>query len=208
MAQPSHHREDDDRLRERAAKALAALPLSGHNAVAVYRDLNAARAAVDALERGGIDAVHVSLLGPGVEEAARRADMRDRDERVARHVGARVGTGAAAGAAVGGAAGFLGGLLAFAIPGIGPVVGAGVWAATAAGGIAGGTMGGVVAGVSSFDMTPAWELTSQSVRQGRVVVGVHTDDAGLLDRALHILDETRATSVERFDARGRRVEDG
>ena len=104
-------------------------PLAEFNVIGVFPDMVAARKAMDALERAGIDAVHISLLGPRAEEASSRADTRERDENVAVDVGKRTGIGAAAGAAAGGIAGLIAGAVAFAIPGVGPVIGAGLWAA-------------------------------------------------------------------------------
>ena len=95
--------------------------------------------------------------------------------------------------------------MAFAIPGVGPVIGAGVWAAIAGGAVAGGAVGGVIGGVSSLDMTEAWELTYQSVREGRVLVGVHSDDTAEADRAADILRGQDAARVDRFDRQGKRL---
>jgi len=180
-------------------------PFAKHNVVAAYLDMDAARKAMDALERGGIDAVHVSLLGPAAEEAAEQADTRERDERVTQHVGKRVGIGAAAGTAAGGIAGLIAGAVAFAIPGVGPVIGAGVWAAVAAGGVAGGAIGGFIGGVSSFDMSEAWELTHQTVKHGHVLVGVHSDDPAEVDRGDEILRGEHPVRIHRFDREGRRL---
>ena len=180
-------------------------PFAEYNVIAVYPDMGAAGRAMDALERGGVDAVHISLLGRPVEEAAGQADTRERDEGVARHVGKRVGIGAAAGTAAGGIAGLVAGAVAFAIPGVGPVIGVGIWAAVAAGGVAGGAVGGMIGGVSSFDMTEAWELTHQSVREGRVLVGVHSDDRSDVDRGAEILQDQDPVQVSRFDRAGKRL---
>jgi hypothetical protein len=182
-------------------------PFAEHNAIGVFPDMVAARKAMDALERGGIDAVHISLLGPRAEEASSRADTRERDENVAVDVGKRAGIGAAAGTAAGGIAGLIAGALAFAIPGVGPVIGAGVWAAAAGGAVAGGAVGGVIGGISAVGLNEAWELTYQSVRAGRVLVGVHSDDRGDVDRGADILREHGALSVDRFDRGGRRLGD-
>jgi hypothetical protein len=180
-------------------------PFAEHNVIAVYPDMAAASKAMDALERGGVDAVHISLLGRPVEEAAGQADTRERDERVTRDVGKRVGIGAAAGTAAGGIAGLVAGAVAFAIPGVGPVIGVGIWAAVAAGGVAGGAIGGMIGGVSSFDMTEAWELTHQSVREGHVLVGVHSDDPADVDRGAEILQRLDPLHVTRFDRAGKRL---
>jgi hypothetical protein len=179
--------------------------LAPHNVVAAYSEMSQARKALDALESGGIDAAEISLLGPAAEEAAEHLDTRERDAGVAGRVGTRATVGAIAGGATGGLAGFLAGLAAFAIPGAGPVIGAGVWAATIGGAVAGGSVGGVIGGYSAVDMTEAYELTYESVRAGRVLVGVHSDDPDHVDKGEAILRQLEPLSVSRFDASGRRL---
>ncbi len=179
--------------------------LAPHNIVAAFREMSEARKALDALERGGIDAAEISLLGPAAEEAAEHLDTRERDAGVAGRVGTRATVGAVAGGATGGLAGFLAGLAAFAIPGAGPVIGAGVWAATIGGAVAGGSVGGVIGGYSAVDMTEAYELTYESVRAGRVLVGVHSDEPDDVEKGEEILRKLEPLSINRFDASGRRV---
>jgi hypothetical protein len=173
-----------------------------HNVTAAFPGMDEARAGLSALERAGIESSKISLLGPRAEEAAEEADTRTRDFEATKDVGKRVAVGAAAGSAVGGAAGFLAGLAAFAIPGVGPVIGAGVWAATIGGAVAGGSVGGVVAGVGSIDVSEAWELTYQSVREGRVVVGVHSDDPEEVERAAEALHDLEPLSMHHFGSEG------
>jgi hypothetical protein len=174
-----------------------------NNVTAAFPDMDEARKALDALEAAGIESSKISLLGPRAEEAAEESDTRSRDLEATKDVGKKVAAGAAAGTAVGGAAGFLAGLAAFAIPGVGPVIGAGVWAATIGGAVAGGSVGGVVAGVGSIDVSEAWELTYQSVREGRVVVGVHSDDEEEVVRGAEVLGKLEPLSLHRFGREGR-----
>jgi hypothetical protein len=176
-----------------------------YNVMAVFAGMSEARTAIDALERGAIEAAEISLLGPAAEEAAEHMDTRQRDAGVAGRVGTRATVGAVAGGATGGLAGFLAGLVAFAIPGVGPVVGAGVWAATIGGAVAGGSVGGVIGGYSAVDMNEAYELTYESVRAGRVLVGVHSEDPDHVDKGEKILRKLDPLSVDRFDASGRRL---
>jgi hypothetical protein len=174
-----------------------------HNVTASFPGMDEARDAISALEAAGIESSHISLIGPRAEEAATETDTRQRDLDVTKDIGKKVAAGAAAGTTVGGAVGFLAGLAAFAIPGVGPVLGAGVWAATAAGGVAGGAVGGVLSGVAGIDVSEAWELTFQDVRQGKVVVGVHSDDQSEVGKAEEVLQAQNPLSVKRFDSAGR-----
>lgn len=174
-----------------------------HNVTATFAGMDQARDAISALEAAGIESSRISLIGPRAEEAAAETDTRQRDLDVTKDIGKKVAAGAAAGTTVGGAVGFLAGLAAFAIPGVGPVLGAGVWAATAAGGVAGGAVGGVVSGVAGIDVSEAWELTFQDVREGRVVAGVHSDDPDEIATAQKALEGQGPISLKRFDAQGR-----
>jgi hypothetical protein len=174
-----------------------------HNVLAVFSGLDEARKAIDALGRAGIDGTEISLLGRAAQEAGSDLETTQRDEAVAQDVGKRAAVGAATGSAVGGVTGFLAGLAAFAIPGVGPVIGSGVWAATIGGAVAGGAVGGVAGGISSFDMTEAWELTHESVKADRVVVGVHSDDPTEVDRAADVLAKRDPIRVDRFGVEGR-----
>jgi hypothetical protein len=176
-----------------------------HNVVAVFPGMPEAREALDALEAAGIDAAEISLLGPAAEEAAEQADTRERDAGMAGRVGKRATVGALAGGATGGFAGFLAGLAAFAIPGVGPVIGAGVWAATIGGAVAGGSVGGVIGGYAAVDMNEAYELTYESVRAGRVLVGVHSEDPAHADKGDEVLRKLDPLSIDRFDKSGRRL---
>lgn len=173
--------------------------LTDHNVVGLFASMEQARAGVSGLGRAGVEADHVSLLGRRAEEAARNPDTSQADQRVTGDIARKAGTGAAAGVVAGG----LAGLAAFTIPGVGPVVGSGIWAATGAGALAGGAVGGFVGGVASIDLADDWELTYQSVREGRVLVAVHADDSSEGDRAAAALERAGAEMVLHFDADGR-----
>lgn len=179
--------------------------LPDHNVLALYRDADRVRRAISALELEGVGGEDISLLGPDVEEQAGSADTRSRDAEVVEHVGRRAATGAAAGTALGGAAGFLGGLVGFALPGVGAVIGAGVWAALAAGGVAGGAVGGILGGESALRTSEAWELVFGAVEEERFVLGVHSQDPGVVEAAAEVLEGTGPESIGRFDGEGARV---
>jgi hypothetical protein len=108
-------------------------------------------------------------------------------------------TTGAAGTAAGGIAGFVAGAAAFGIPGIGPAVGAGIWAATASGAVAGAVVGGVMGGIQE-----TWAARYEdAVKEGRVLVGVHSDDADEIESAEKTLREAGAERTDRFDSEGR-----
>ena len=181
--------------------------LAEHNVVATFPDMHRARDAIMALERAGVEADNISLLGRAGDEVANEPDPAERDAGVTKDVTKAALAGTAVGGAVGGIAGFIAGALAFGIPGIGPVVGSGIWAATLGAAGVGGPIGGLVAGAAALGESEAWESTyHESVRAGRVVVAVHADDRQHLDRATEVLRGQEPATLEFLNAQGRRVE--
>jgi hypothetical protein len=177
-----------------------------HNVLGVVGDLEQARAVITDLEGSGIDGNKISLLGRRAEEAGEpdRRETGEQDAALATEAGKSAGVGAAAGAGVGGAVGFLAGAAAFGIPGVGPAVGAGIWATTLGGAGFGAGVGLLQGGIAGVKESEAWQLTFSSVKEGKVVVGVHAEDDGHIDDAERILTEHGAERVERFDAEGAR----
>ena len=99
---------------------------------------------------------------------------------------------------MGGAAGFIAGAIAFGIPGIGPAVGAGIWAATAGAAAAGATAGGLVGAFGHM-----WDAQYRDMmREGRTLVGAHTDDRDRADRAYALLQQFHPVHLAHFDAEG------
>lgn len=177
--------------------------LPEHNLFAGYPQLEGARKAITTLELHGVEGDDISLLTrDGESEEPSREQTRSRDSGVTRQVGSRVGIGAA----LGGAAGLLGTLAAFAVPGVGAVVGAGLWASLVGGALAGGAVGGFIGGESALRNTEAWELTFETIRHGGAVVGVHSQDEEVVERAVAALEDTNPERLERFGAEGERVD--
>lgn len=170
-----------------------------YNVVATYLDVGQAKEAVRALENQKFDPAQISLLSRDASEPVSHEVARDEAEEMPAEVGGNAAKGSLAGAAGGGALGFVAGAAAFGIPGIGPAVGAGIWAAVAGGAAAGATAGGVGGGI-----TKMWEERYRdAVRQGAVLVGVHSDDPGTIDRAAAVLERQGPDRVDRFDSEGK-----
>lgn len=136
-----------------------------------YESFEDARNVVVRLERDGISADSISLVG--------HQDTGD-DRAV---------SGAALGGAAGGTAGLLAGLGVIAIPGIGPAVAIG-WLASAivgagTGALAGGAIG---AATENHPTLPDAPYYAETVRRGGAVVSV-TVDAVLVARVRAIMDE-------------------
>lgn len=175
--------------------------------IATYPNLESARDAITALERAGVEASTISLLGREAElaHASSGEDTMAADAGVSKDVTKVAVGGAAAGGVAGGVLGFLAGAAAFAIPGIGPVLGTGVWIATAAGATAGSILGGYFAGLSTIPQSEEWEATYQeSIRNGNVLVGVQSADNEKFDTVVDTMRKHDALAVDRYDASGRR----
>jgi outer membrane lipoprotein SlyB len=159
---------------------------------ATYRDLDQARAALTALERGGVDSSSISLEGARAARAAGRHDTAARDRGVTRQMGTRVAVGAAVGGVLGGLAGFLLGSIAFS----GPTA---LWAALVAGTIAGGAVGAAVGGYATPAMGEEWEVTHDPAPDGPVWVRVTLDRPDELEKAAEVLGEKDPISIDRTD---------
>ena len=175
--------------------------LSKHNVVATFSDVEAARDAMVALGRAGIEADRISMLGREAEEAASDPDTRLRDMEVTGDVAKKAGTAGAAGSALGA----LAGAAAFVIPGIGPVLGSGIWAGVLAGGAAGGVIGGMVGGVGALSLQEL-DLTYQdALRDGKAMVAVAADDEEAAGKVREVLDGENAEAVDMLDSTGQRI---
>jgi len=177
--------------------------LSRFNVVATFPDMEAARKAFNALEAAGVDGDDMSLLGRHADQAAAEEETRERDAHLVGDVGEHV----AKGGAIGSVAGAIAGTVAFVIPGVGPGIGVGIWAATLGGAIAGGAVGGVAGGVGAMDQSEDWELTYDDVAAGKVLVATHADRSEDADKQESVLRSHDPEKVERFDEKGRRIDD-
>lgn len=172
-----------------------------HNVVATFDDEDTARAALNKLQDEGIDAKGMSYLSRSEEATLSRAKGEEDATDTPAEIGKDVAAGSAAGTAGGAATGFLAGAVAFGIPGVGPAVGAGIWATTLGGAAAGATAGGVIGGIQK-----TWEARYRdAVREGRVLVGYHSDDQRRVELAAHLLRNLGAKTVDRLDAAGQPV---
>lgn len=171
------------------------------NVVGTYPDMESARKALAALEQAGIDGLDISLLGRPAQEAASDPNTQDRDAGVSKDVSKAGVLGTVAGGGAGAVAGLVGGALAFGIPGVGPVIGSALWASVLGGAGVGAAIGGLTAGTAAISQNPDWETAyNESVRQGRVLVGVHVDDGRDLGRVEQVLHDSGAMKVDQFDA--------
>jgi hypothetical protein len=146
--------------------------------------------AVDALKAAGFSNRDISVLFP---ESAGTKDF-----AVAKATKAPEGatTGAGTGAVVGGALGWLLGIGALAIPGLGPFIAAGPIMAALAGAGVGGTVGGLAGALVGMGI-PEYEAKRYEgrVKDGGILLSVHSDSSDWTKRAKEILTSTGAQDV-------------
>lgn len=105
-------------------------------------------------------------------------------------------TGAGTGAVLGGALGWLAGIGALAIPGVGPFVAAGPIAAALGGAAVGGTVGGIAGSLIGLGI-PEYEAKRYEgkVKQGGILISVHTEDSDELKTAKEIFEQAEAQDI-------------
>jgi hypothetical protein len=98
--------------------------------------------------------------------------------------------GASAGGVLGGTLGLLAGIGALAIPGLGPFIAAGPIMAALSGAAAGAGVGGITGALVGMGI-PEYEAKAYEgkLRDGNILLSVHTDDEAQRKRALEIFKE-------------------
>jgi hypothetical protein len=145
---------------------------------------------VDQLKAAGFSNNDVSVLLPD------RAGTRD----FAHEQHTKAPEGAAAGAVAGGlAAGALGwlvGIGSLAIPGVGPFIAAGPILAALSGAAAGGAIGGMAGALVGFGI-PEYEAKQYEgkVKNGNILISVHTEDSKERNAAREIFERSRAEDI-------------
>src|SRR5277367_1726371 len=105
-------------------------------------------------------------------------------------------TGAGAGALLGGGLGWLVGIGALAIPGVGPFIAAGPIMAALAGVGVGTALGGLTGALIGMGI-PEYEAKRYEgrVKDGGILLSVHSDTSGEVVRAKEILEQTGAQDI-------------
>jgi len=105
-------------------------------------------------------------------------------------------TGAGSGVVLGGALGWLAGIGALAIPGVGPFVAAGPILAALSGAAVGGTVGGIAGALIGLGI-PEYEAKRYEgkIKEGNVLISVHTEDSDQVKRAKEIFEECGARDI-------------
>ena len=105
-------------------------------------------------------------------------------------------TGGATGMGVGAILGWLAGMGSLAIPGVGPFIAAGPIMAALSGAAVGGVAGGIVGGLVGLGI-PEYEAKRYEgkVRNGNILISVHTDNSDQRERAKKIFANAGAEDI-------------
>jgi hypothetical protein len=178
---------------------------AAHNVIAVYATVEAAREAVTRLERKGVEAGNIELLGAAAEGAAEpqtNLEQRQADLAVTSAVGKRSALGVVVGAVIGALVVMAAAVVADAIFDIGPTGGIALMGALA-GALFGGYAGFFYGGASGLPVSDAWSETFEAVKQGQTAVAVHSQRADQVEDALEALRDTGANRLSRFGPDGK-----
>lgn len=156
----------------------------------IYRNYAGVEQGVDALKVAGFRNLDISVLFP--ENAGTKDFVHEK------HTKAPEGTatGAGTGAVIGGGLGWLAGIGALAIPGLGPFIAAGPIMAALAGVGVGGAIGGIAGALIGMGI-PEYEAKRYEgrVKEGGILLSVHSDDSTWTKRAKEILERTGAQDI-------------
>ncbi len=164
----------------------------------IYTDRSRVDRAVEALKEAGFSNNDVSALFPenkGTKDFAHEKSTKAPEGAT---------TGAGTGALLGGGLGWLAGIGALAIPGLGPFIAAGPIMAALAGAGVGGAVGGLTGALVGMGI-PEYEAKRYEgrVKDGGILLSVHSDSSNESKRAKEILQQTGAQDISSTgEARG------
>jgi hypothetical protein len=149
-----------------------------------------ARATVGQLTAAGFSQDDISVLFP--DKGSTKEFAHQRETKLPE--GATVGAGT--GGVLGGTVGLLAGLGALAIPGLGPFIAAGPLMAALSGGAIGAGLGGLTGALVGLGI-PEYEAKRYEgkVKEGGILISVHSEDATETQRAKAILQAAGAHDI-------------
>src|ERR1700693_2763295 len=156
----------------------------------IYTTRSSVERAVEAFKAAGFSNNDVSVLFPenqGTKDFAHEKSTKAPEGAT---------TGAGTGAVLGGGLGWLAGIGALAIPGLGPFIAAGPIMAALAGAGVGGAVGGLTGALIGMGI-PEYEAKRYEgrVKDGGILLSVHSDDSAWTKRAKEILERTGAEDI-------------
>jgi hypothetical protein len=154
------------------------------------RDEAQARQIVDSLKAAGFSSNDVSVLLPdksSTKEFAHEKGTKAPEGAI---------TGVGAGGVLGGALGWLAGVGALAIPGAGPFIAAGPIMAALSGAAVGAGAGGLIGALVGMGI-PEYEAKryESRVREGRILISVHSENSDETKRAKDIFERAGAEDI-------------
>lgn len=156
----------------------------------IYPSVTSVEIGVDELKSGGFQKTDISVLFP--ESAGTRDFAHEKNTKAPEGAA----TGAGTGVVVGGALGWLMGIGALVIPGLGPFIAAGPVVAALAGAGVAGTVGGIAGALVGLGI-PEYEAKRYEgrVKDGGILLSVHTDNPDATRRAKELLRRTGAQDI-------------
>jgi len=156
----------------------------------IYPSYASVENGVDSLKAAGFRSTDISVLFP--ENVGSKDFAHEKGTKAPEGAA----TGAGSGAVVGGALGWLVGIGALAIPGLGPFIAAGPIMAALAGAGAGGVLGGTAGALIGMGI-PEYEAKRYEgrVREGGILLSVHSDSSEWTKRAKQVLETTGAQDI-------------
>src|SRR5271165_6186192 len=145
---------------------------------------------VDRLKLAGFSSADISALLPdknAVKDMGHETHSKSPEGTV---------IGGSTGAVVGGALGWLAGIGSLAIPGLGPFIAAGPIMAMLGGIGAGGVVGGLIGALVGMGL-PEYEAKRYEgmIKEGGMLLSVHSDNSDWTKRAKDIMEQTGATDI-------------
>jgi len=166
--------------------------MSGKNTAVfgIYPSQVSVESGVEALKAAGFRNTDISVLFS--ENQGSKDFAHEKGTKAPEGATAGAGTGAIAG----GVLGWLVGIGVLAIPGIGPFIAAGPIMAALAGVGVGGTLGGIAGALVGMEI-PEYEAKRYEgrVKDGGILLSVHSDDSAWTKRAKAVLERTGAQDI-------------
>lgn len=156
----------------------------------IYSDRRSVEEAVDVLRNSGFRSTDISVLFP--ENLGNKDFAHEKGTKAPE--GAT--TGGLSGGVIGGALGWLAGIGALAIPGLGPFIAAGPILGALGGLGAGAAIGGITGALIGMGI-PEYEAKRYEgrVKEGGILLSVHSDNSDWTRRARQILEDTGAHDI-------------
>lgn len=166
--------------------------MSGKNTAVfgIYPSYANVESGVDGLKAAGFSNRDISVLFP--ESAGSKDFAHEKGTKAPEGATAGAGTGVV----IGGTMGWLLGIGALAIPGLGPFIAAGPIMAALAGAGVGGAVGGITGALVGMGI-PEYEAKRYEgrVKNGGILLSVHSDNSEETKRAKQILEATGAQDI-------------